>query len=290
MIILRQRQFSLVSKAYRWIKEMSKIDPLPISFEEYPRLIFPVKFVNGYIEKNWDNELLERLDKYYGKPGIGKIITKIGFGIAISQFPEDRNIKIEFDYPNDKIFKKAVDYSWEKIQRIPKRYITQSLGAGAYGIAFDYPGGKIEKISYRGFTGAEKTFYGYLKKHPRISIFPKIYAFEEDQVIMEKLILDSPKVQQYKGWIKEYIEKVPRSNPRLPNVRRPLWDKMESELGKDHEFTRFVRRVESEIEKIFGHRSIGDLSTSNIGERKGSGEIVFFDPITDGIETSGLKY
>ena len=107
---------------------------------------------------------------------------------------------------------------------------------------------------------------------------------------MEKLILDSPKVQQYKGWIKEYIEKVPRSNPRLPNVRRPLWDKMESELGKDHEFTRFVRRVESEIEKIFGHRSIGDLSTSNIGERKGSGEIVFFDPITDGIETSGLKY
>ena len=290
MIILRQKQFSLVSKAYRWIKEIPKIDPLPISFEEYPRLIFPVKFVNGYIEKNWDNELLERLDKYYGKPGIGKIITKIGFGIAISQFPEDRNIKIEFDYPNDKIFKKAVDYSWEKIQRIPKRYLTQCLGAGGYGIAFDYPGGKIEKISYRGFTNAEKTFHEYLKKHPRISIFPKIYTFEEDQVIMEKLDLKSPKVEKYKEWIRTYIEKVPRTNPRLPNVRRPLWDKMISELGENHEFTKFVRTVESEIEKVFGHKTIGDLSTANIGERKGSGEIVFFDPITDGIETGGLKY
>lgn len=175
MIILRQKQFSLVSRTYRWIKEIPKIDPLPIEFSEYPRLIFPFKFENGVIKKCYADDLVERLDKYYGKPGIGKIITKIGFGIAISQFPEDRNIKIEFDYPNDKIFKKAVDYSWEKIQRIPKRYLTQCLGAGGYGIAFDYPCGKIEKISYRGFTGAEKTFYGYLKKHPRIPIFPKIY-------------------------------------------------------------------------------------------------------------------
>lgn len=107
---------------------------------------------------------------------------------------------------------------------------------------------------------------------------------------MEKLDLKSPKVEKYKEWIRAYIEKVPRSNPRLPNVRKPLWDKMVSELGENHEFTQFVRRVESEIEKIFGHKSIGDLSTSNIGERKGSGEIVFFDPITDGIETGGLKY
>ena len=290
MIILRQKQFSLVSKAYRWIEDLPKLEPLPLSFEEYIRLIFPIKFVNGFIEKDYPQDLFEKLDRHYGKPGVGKIIMKIGFGIAISQFPEDRNIHIDFDYNRDKIFKKAVDYSWEKIQRIPKRYITKSLGAGGYGLAFNYPGGKIEKISYRGFTNAEKTFYTYLKKHPKISIFPKIYTFEEDQVIMEKLILDTPKVQKYKDWIREYIEKTPRSNPRLPNLRKPRWEKMNAELGEDHEFTKFVHTVEIEIEKIFGHRTIGDLTTSNIGERKGTGEIVFFDPITDGIETGGLDY
>jgi len=290
MIIKRQKQFSLVSKAYRWIEEIPKIDPLPLTFEEYIRLIFPIKFVNGYIEKDYPLDLFDKLDKYYGKSGIGKIIMKIGFGIAISQFPEDRSIHIDFDYSHDKIFKKAVDYSWEKIQRIPKRYITKSLGAGGYGLAFDYPGGKIEKISYRGFTDAERTFYAYLKKHPKISIFPKIYTFEDDQVIMEKLILDSPKVDQYKKWIKTYIEKVPRSNPRLPNIRKPLWEKMISELGEDHEFTKFVREIEFEVGKIFGQKNIGDLTISNIGERKGTGEIVFFDPITDGIDNGGLNY
>ena len=290
MIILRQRQFSLVSKAYRWIEDLPKLEPIPLSFEEYTRLIFPFKLVNGYVEKSIDTELIEKLDRYYNQKGAGKLLMKIGFGIAISQFPEDRTIPIEFKYPDDKYFKKAVDYSWEKIQRIPKRYITKSLGAGGGGIAFNYPGGKIEKISYRGLTDAEKTFYTYLKKHPGISIFPKIYTFDDSQIIMEKVLLKTPKVEKYKEWIKEYIEKVPRTNPRLPNTRRPLWDKMETELGRNHEFYKFVQTVEEEIKKIFGHKTIGDLSTSNIGERKGTGEIVFFDPITDGIETGRLNY
>lgn len=283
MIILRQKQFSLVSRAYRWINEMRGIEPLPLSLEEYIRLTFPVKHVNGFIKREWPLDLFEKLDKYYGQEGAGKLLCKIGAAYAIDQFPEDRNLKIDLNY-NDKYFKKAIDYSWDKIQRIPKRYITKALGAGVYGIAFNYPGNKIEKISFRGFRDSELKFYGYLKKNKDLPIFPKVYSLEDDQVIMERLLLDTPKVEKWKRYIDEYIEKVPKTNPRLPTEKKARWDKIMSELGEKHEFTIFVRSVESGLEKIFGVKTVGDLTKSNIGERKGTGEIVFFDPITDGIE------
>ena len=68
---------------------------------------------------------------------------------------------------------------------------------------------------------------------------------------MKKVLLKTPKVEKYKEWIKEYIEKVPRINTRLPNTRRPLWNKMETELRRNHEFYKFVQTVEEEIKKIF---------------------------------------
>ena len=69
-----------------------------------------------------------------------------------------------------------------------------------------------------------------------------------------------------------------------PGYHFVRWDRMEAELGKNHEFYKFVQTVEEELEKIFGHKTIGDLSSHNIGQRKGTGDIVFFDPVTDGIE------
>ena len=54
---------------------------------------------------------------------------------------------------------------------------------------------------------------------------------------------------------------------------------MKEELGKGHEFYKFIKNVESELEKIYGYKTIGDLSKSNIGIRPKTGEIIFFDPV-----------
>ena len=291
MIILRQKQFSLVSRIYTWISDIQKIDPLPITKEEFIRLCFTLELgKNGLYKRVPQTDLLDKLDKYYNLTGAGKIINKVGLSFALSQFPEDRTIDFKFNYPDDKYFKKAVDYAWERIQKIPKRYITKALGQGAWGIVFAWPGGKIEKISYRGFVDYEVKFYKYQKKN-KIPIVPKIYTLEDDHVIMERLALDTPKVKQYKEWIEEYVEKIPGASPRLPNIRKPLWDKIYSELGEGHEFVYFLKTIEKEIEKIYGVKyTVGDLTKSNIGERTKTGEIVFFDPATDGIDTGGLKY
>ena len=54
---------------------------------------------------------------------------------------------------------------------------------------------------------------------------------------------------------------------------------MKKELGEGHEFYKFIEKVENGLEKIYGYKTIGDLSKSNIGIRSKTGEIVFFDPV-----------
>ena len=152
------------------------------------------------------------------------------------------------------------------------------LGAGGYGVTFNYSKTKIEKVSYIGFSKNEYRFYEYLSKN-YIPVFPKVYDLEKDQVIMEKLLVDTPKVNEYKEYISKYIYKEEKLNPRDPIIRNVYWDEVERELGKNHPFYKFLLNVKSGIKKIFNVDDIGDLTKTNIGERIGTGEIVFFDPI-----------
>jgi len=139
------------------------------------------------------------------------------------------------------------------------------------GIAFEYPGRKIEKISYSGFSEADLMFFKYLKKNP-LKVFPKIYDYSQDQVIMEKLKTDSPKLTKYRELLKKYRI----SNKDL--TKEVNWEKLNNELGEEHEFTKFLKECEDGIYKIFGIKNIGDLTTSNIAQRS-NGDIVYMDPI-----------
>lgn len=279
MIILRQHNFSLVSKGVRFIKELRTIDPLPISIEEYE------KFLYGEVRKRDDGsfyntevpeieEIKKKLSDYYRSPRAAKLLVRIGRAFCEGCFPTRPDITKEIDKKTKKYYD-AVKFSYDKINRLPKRYISDSIGNGAYGIVFNYPLGKIEKIGFLGFSTNEYRFYDYLLKH-NLKVFPKVYDLEKDQVIMEKLKTDTPKVNEYRGYIKEYITKT-----NLPNGfkdRKPDWSKIYSELGKNHPFTKFLIDVEDGLQKILGVKSIGDLLGDNIGERE-NGDIVYFDPI-----------
>ena len=265
----------MVSRGYRWIKDLKKIDPLPISFQEFRDLIFPFDYVAGkLIRYDIPAEIEEKCNLYYKNPNAGRLIRKIGFGFAISMFGDWSKWGYKELSKKSKLNKDAAEFAYKKIQNIPKRYIIDAISAGGCGIVFDYPLGRIEKISFRGFTDLETKFYTWQQKN-NSPVFPKIYSLEEDQVIMEKLNTETPRVEKYKEWIDKYTEKTSLT------VRSLKLEKLKEDLGESHEFTKFIQNILEAMRSIFGKAIIGDLNKTNIGERTKTGEIVFFDPIMD---------
>ena len=277
MIKFKQKEYSLFSRGLRFFKELRKIGSLPLNPLEFANLIILE------ITKKRDDPEYKRLGKiinsYYHSPDASKGLTKIGKGLIGSWSLEKKinpfELKISLD---NKLFMDGVSFSYNFLQKLPLRYILDSLGAGGFGVVFEYPFGRIEKISYRGFIEEEMKFYEYLLHHPN-PVFPKIYTLEKDQVIMEKLEVEGKKLDKYKEWIEKYTTRVsPKSSPYIP-YREADWKLMKEELGEDHEFCKFIKNIEEGLEKIYGYKTIGDLSKSNIGMRSKTGEIVFFDPV-----------
>ena len=284
MKTFKQKNFSLISRGLRFIKELRTIDPLPITVEEYSILLFHSPdickfFVGRFKDYNFEfsrrKEIADRINKFYKTEKASDLISKIGKSFFGGYYNWSVKLGIDFlpIYGKDKIFTEGIDYSWEKVNHIPKRYIFDSLGFGYCGVVFDYPFNKIEKINFNDFSRDEYKFFDYLIKKP-ISVFPRIYTLERDQVIMEKLITDSPKVEKYGELIRNLRENY------WVNKQQPLdWDRFEKDFGSNNEFFKFIKACENGLFKIFNKRTLGDLHSHNIAERPKTGEIVYFDPI-----------
>lgn len=276
MIKFRQKDFSVISKTVRFVKELRTIDKLPISEDEYIDTLFAIQ------GKKLDI-VYEKLQNFYGisEEAVGTLF-RIGraktIGYYSSNFSDMKKANVK-NPRQDKKLLDAINKSWLDLQKLPKRYLFSNIGAGSFGICFDYPGGKVEKISYAGFRPAEYKFYEALYKNSAKynNVFPKIYTLEKDQVIMEKLLINTPKCKKYGEWIKKYTTEI--HDPGGRSLKEVDWDKLKEELGIKHEFYIFLKQIESGLKDIFGIKTIGgDLRPSNIGERKGTGEIIFFDP------------
>lgn len=267
MIVLRDRKFSLISKGIRFFKELKKIEELPINFSDYSTLLElnMKKKINDpeYVR------ISDIVNSYYRSPNASKALCKIGLGLFGSWCFEN---KINPFTLKDRTG--GFRFSYNHIQKLPKRYIIDSLGAGGFGVCFDYPFNRVEKISFKGFTNLELKFYEFQKKTP-LPIFPKVYTLEPDQVVMEKLIVDSPKIRECKELIEEYTDKI--QSGTFP-YREVNWNKVNKELGNNHWFSKLLKDIEDGLDKIYGMKTVGDLSHNNIGQRK-SGELVFFDPV-----------
>lgn len=285
MRIFRQKQFSLISRGIRFIKELRTLDPLPISFDEF-RYFFHGYFKSGILKQEPEEDQIkiqEKIDNFYHRPGFSETIFRLAFGFYRSVYSKSYDPKIESDIVSQRgKFNEGVKISWEKINRLPKRYLSDYIGVGGNGICFDYPFNKIEKIKFSGnFSPREMQLYKRQLQNP-LSIFVKVYALEPDQVVLEKLNPKSPKTEQYKKWLKDYTIK---TRAGLCWQRLPDWDRLNQELGKDHEFCEFIRKCQSGITEVFGLKNeLGDFTTANIAERPETGEMVYFDPIGGNIE------
>lgn len=287
MIIFRQKQYSFIDKGIRFIKDLRKIDPIPLTYGEYKFLIHPYSDdswrVSGERKKYWQ-ELKNKLDSYYNKKGAGNLLFKLGSTYA--KIYRDKNStsrkRLISKIDNDS----AIKYSYDRINKIPKRYIIDSIGNGWFGLVFNYGDDEIEKISFKGFSETEYKFYQYLINNSSFNnIFPKIRALSEDQVIMERLNTDdtvSNKLKEYRELVRKYISGgagVMAYRSIHGGIKPVALDKMYKDLGPDHEFCKWIENIQRGIKTIFGYRkSVGDLHASNIGERPGTGEIIYFDP------------
>lgn len=277
MIKFRQKEYSLISRGVRFFKELSRIDPLPMTLEEYPIFLFHISKVkklypNAELSISLQEEISDRVNKFYKNPKAADTLRRIGQGFVWKWYDADSLLKFLPDLNNSS---EALLDSWKRMQKIPKRYITDYVGVGGTGIVFDYGKDKVEKISFNGFSPNEMKFYSYLKKNP-LRIFPKIYDLEPDQVILEKLDTTNPKLKIWADWIHTYTDS---GRPEFIIDKKVYWDKIDTELGPNHEFTKFIKEAYSGIKKIFGKDTIGDISKSNIAIRPSTGEVVYFDPI-----------
>ena len=282
MIILRQKQFSFISRGVRFIKDLRTIDPLPISLEDYEKLLYgDLKYnkSNNSFSELKDDEvdvIKEKINSYYSNKESDYIISSIGRTFAEGYYSKRSDIFNELVINNkSKKYWDSIKYSYNRINELPKRYIANQIGNGSFGVVFEYPGNKIEKVSLLGFTPKEYKFYNYLKHNPN-RVFPKIYDLEKDQVIMERLRIGTSRIKECQKYIYRYIIKETRTYGVID--RKPNWKLMEKELSKDNWFYVFVKEVEDGLEKIFGFKTLGDFHIDNIGERN-NGDLVYFDPI-----------
>lgn len=82
MIKYRCKNFSLISKGIRFIKELRTLDPLPITLEEFK--IFLSEFFGCKLyKKEMTPELLNiinKIDNYYHKPEFSIVLLKLSYG------------------------------------------------------------------------------------------------------------------------------------------------------------------------------------------------------------------
>lgn len=282
MVILDEKLYSLFSRGLRFIKELKHLDKLPIGKEEFRifmehdyRMCFDLPETPGEFEK-----VKNKIENYYKNKETPRILAKLGTSFLVSWFDKYKigfNKKDITENFHNGIIQKGIDWTYDQLLKLPKRYLFNSISAGMYGVCFDYPFGRVEKISYRGFDKYEMKFYKYVESHPEVSLFPKIYTLEPDQVIMEKVDTSDPKLEKLNKYIKKYTKKRIVDN-KLLDLNISLDEDKIKELPKSHWFVKLVEKVENELEKIFGQKTLGDFHSNNFGIRKSTGEFVYFDP------------
>lgn len=97
---------------------------------------------------------------------------------------------------------------------------------------------------------------------------------------MERIETGTQDVKILREYISKYIEKV--TTGILP-ILKPKWKEIMKDLGEDHWFVNFLRNIEDGLEKIYGYKTVGDLSPLNVGQRGKTGEFVYFDPVAGDI-------
>lgn len=152
------------------------------------------------------------------------------------------------------------------------------IGEGNSGQVYEYGEGKVIKIFHRG-TDSAHPLYKWCMNNESIYC-PRIYEISGHDdgwyIIMEKFLLHTEKTKTYIYMIEKY------------KLRKLFW------LGVELRQKKYIKQLETiyneiptivdwmygtfNVYKRFHSNVFKDMVIDNIGERPGTGEIVFFDP------------
>lgn len=246
---------------------LKKINHLPLLPEDFFYFLFPGKLEGKFY--NYDKS------EYQRKRNI--LVTK--FGDQETEIIHSAGMALSFKFASKKEFYsepekclRFIEEIYNEIIQLPIETITRPIGAGYTGLVFEYSSNQVIKLMYNSFIPNELKYFSYQKQHNK-KIFPKIYEYSNDYVIMEKLQTNSQYLQEFREKIQKYI------------IQRPLGELSYREVNPtfEHklpeEFRNYLSCIRNEFVEIFGISSIGDLKDTNIGQRFSSNKLVFFDPI-----------
>jgi hypothetical protein len=171
---------------------------------------------------------------------------------------------------------------WENMKRL--------AGVGSYGAVFDKDDEKVIKLFFNGLTSQDKEFFTICKEHPEIKVFPTVYGFGDKWVVMEKLDVNSPKVNKYNEYLfrlkseKKHIFDGNVISDYISDLAKGLSIPATfiHELEKDKfakEVWNWVKQVDKACKKYCSPKlqmNWLDWHPGNFGQRK-NGDIVFFD-------------
>lgn len=244
-----------------------KIDKLPLSPNEFFYFLFPGK-LNGNIyvyDKKEYQAKRKKLISLFGDKET-EIIHSAGMAFLMNYVSKKRL------YTEPDSCLKYIDNTYKAIIELPIEILTKSIGAGYTGVVFTYQVNKIIKLMYNSFIPNELKFFSFQKMNQEV-IFPKIYDYNNDFIIMEKLETDTQHLIHFRKKIRKYIIQRTLGELSYREVNSVFKNSLPTEIAS------FLSCIRREFIKIFGVSSIGDLKDSNIGERTETGELVYFDPI-----------
>lgn len=248
-------------------------------FKMIPYELFERYMQNSIIEGLDDDceEYYEVLQVFVDNFGTSKeSLTYFRSFVAWTQQFPLMNVTIE------EFYRMFGNLKWDNMKRL--------VGVGSYGAVFGKDDDKVIKFFFNGMTEQDKEFFSVCKEHPELKMFPTVYAFGKNWAVMEKLDVNSPKVNKYN----EYLF-------RLKSAKKHLFDgKVLSdyisnyaegkeipegffyEMKRDKtavEIWKWIESIDKACKKYFSKKlqmNWLDWHPGNFGQRK-NGEMVFFD-------------
>ena len=243
------------------------INKLPLNPNDFFYFLFPGKLNENFYtyDKNEYKEKRNVLLSVFGDSG-AEILHNIGMAFALKY----ESKKKFYTEPNSCF--KYIDDIYKEILKLPMEILTKSIGVGYTGVVFPYQDKKVVKLMFNTLIENEIKFLSFQKKNRRV-LFPEIYEYTKDFIVMEKLETKSRKLLKIREEIQKCIVQKTICEVSYREVNPKFMNCLSFELEK------LIQDIRKEFVDIFKISSIGDLKGSNIGERLSTGEIVYFDPI-----------
>lgn len=148
------------------------------------------------------------------------------------------------------------------------------LGIGQNSKVEDIGEGKVKKIyNSNHIKSCDLPFIKYCYNH-KSGVFPKVYEYGDNWVILEKLKLNTPKI---KKWFK-YLDDIKFDGKTIYewSLERQIDINIFDKFGKEvYDWCKQCQKEMKEMKSPYINWP-GDLTPENVGERD-NGEIVFFD-------------